>query len=194
MKRMVILLGVFCLFLLQIGNTYAVFESDAMGESKVKTAKWVIRVNDGDLGKSQTFNIDNLAFIGNDLVKEGKFAPNTEGYFDIVIDPRGTEVSLVYTLSFDFSGIGNDMIRISDIRELGGNELIRTGENSYTGIMEYKDILKGSNDYIRVSFEWINDDTNNSNDMESMLESKFGIPVLINVKQYLGEDIISYNG
>ena len=165
MKRMVILLGVFCLFLLQIGNTYAVFESDVMGESKVKTAKWVIRVNDGDLGKSQTFNIDNLAFIGNDLVKEGNL------------------------LTFD-----NEKIRISDIRELGGNELIRTGENSYTGIMEYKDILKGSNDYIRVSFEWINDDTNNSNDMESMLESKLGIPVLINVKQYLGEDIISYNG
>ena len=194
MKRMVILLGVFCLFLLQIGNTYAVFESDVMGESKVKTAKWVIRVNDGDLGKSQTFNIDNLAFIGNDLVKEGKFAPNTEGYFDIVIDAEEVEVSLRYDIEFDFSSLSIPGLVISSITELGGNTLVLTDKDTYSGVITLADMDSSTVNTVRVSISWQNDEANNEVDSSwGMVADKvISIPVNVKLTQYLGEELPVY--
>lgn len=65
-------------------------------------AKFYIQVNDGKLGEQETFNID-LGTIKNTI--NNKISPDSNGKFDIVINPDTTQVSLEYEIKIDLSDI-----------------------------------------------------------------------------------------
>lgn len=65
-------------------------------------AKFYIQVNDGKLGEQETFNID-LGTIENTI--NNKISPDSNGKFDIVINPDTTQVSLEYDIKIDLSNI-----------------------------------------------------------------------------------------
>lgn len=176
-----------------INDTYALFETDLTNSSQAKTAKWQVLINE-TLIDSQTENliIDKITILDNEytLTEENKIAPGCEGYFEIEIDPNGTEVSVKYDISFDFSNIKSGL-EVVNILESTGKELIKTGENTYSNIITYSEIKQNIKNNIRVNIRWNNDEENNESDsvLGTTKDSKLSIPVNITISQYLGENI-----
>ena len=86
----------------EITNTYGLFESNINMNADSKLATWNILINDTNIGKSETFTIDNFISEEDSTVASGKIAPGTSGYFNININPSTTQVSIRYDLTFDF--------------------------------------------------------------------------------------------
>ena len=78
-----------------IGNSFALFESDFTIDAGSTAGSWNILVNNVDItGSSGTFTVNNVNVTGNNHVVANKMAPGTSAYFDINIVPTGTDVSL----------------------------------------------------------------------------------------------------
>jgi len=176
-----------------INDTYALFETNLTNSSQTKTAKWQVLINE-TLIDSQTENliIDKITILDNEytLTDENKIAPGCEGYFEIEIDPNGTEVSVKYDISFDFSNVKNG-IEIVNISETTGKEIIKTGENTYSNVITQSESKQNIKNNIRVNIRWNNDEENNESDsaLGTIKNNKLSIPVNITITQYLGENI-----
>lgn len=82
-------------------------------------------------------------------------------------------------------------MKIKSIQEIENNEqLIKTGENTYTGIISLNDINNGIKHKIRVEIEWGDNEENSKNDTEIGMNHQLEIPIIFHATQYLGEDII----
>ena len=179
-------------------STYAIFESNVTGEIEVQKAKWIIHINNTDItnNTNKNFVIDNVEIQNSDRVEDGNIAPGLNGKFNIVIDPKDTDVSVRYDITFDLSSIEDTKIRINSIDEIEvGNTFIKTGENTYTGVISLDEIKQGIINDIQVEFSWEEDETTKKKDTEigSIPDNKISIPVSIKVTQYLGEEIEEYN-
>lgn len=176
-----------------IYDTYALLETDEMVSNDINTAKWNIKINDTLLGDTTSFVVDGIKIEENDYTKENKLAPGLTGYFDILIDPTDTDVSIKYTISFDFSNVPEG-IDVLGVAETSGDTLIETDKNTYTNVLTLDDIKKEIKNNIRVNFSWNNLEDNNIEDSKLGLiyNNKIEIPVKIEVLQYLGEEIKEY--
>ncbi len=176
-----------------IYDTYALLETDEIVSNDINTAKWNIKINDTLLGDTTSFVVDDIKIEENDYTKENKLAPGLTGYFDILIDPTDTDVSIKYTISFDFSNVPEG-IDVLGVAETSGDTLIETDKNTYTNVLTLDDIKKGIKNNIRVNFSWNNLEDNNIEDSKLGLiyNNKIEIPVKIEVLQYLGEEIKEY--
>lgn len=177
----------------EIRDAYGLFESEKNLTVEKSVAKWNVEINGVDVKTSEEFLIDSFHSEVNSRVVSGKIAPGGTGYFDIVIDPTDTQVSFRYDLSFDFSNLSESII-IERIEETLGNEILRTGENTYTNIFSLDDIENGVTNNIRVYLKWINIESNNDSDSSIGIQKNniLDIVTTINVEQYLGEEIIIY--
>lgn len=185
----------------QIANIFALFESEAEGGFTHSIAKWAITVNEVDIVNDQqlveTFEVEFN--IQNSGVASGKFSPGMTGYFEIIIEPKVTEVSVRYDIIIDdkeFKNTEIDLISVIKVEkdELTGDEieteLIKTDENTYTGIILLENITTGYFDDIKLVFKW--------NELEEEQEQEIGggsgklsleIPITVQVRQYLGENV-----
>lgn len=175
-----------------ITETYGLFETNNVMIVNSEIGKWNIYINETSATEG-TFVVDSITVMNNEKVKNGKIAPGTSGYFDIVIDPADTDVSIRYDISFDFSLI-LDSFFIKKIEEAGGVNLIQTDEFTYTNIIDLASIKEGATNTIRVYVEWINNEENNEQDSEvgQTKDNYINIPINILVSQYLGEEIQEY--
>ena len=116
LNRKVILLAAFlCVFLciLTLQDTYAKYTSAVNETTDISIARWRILVNDFDIrSNSTTENLITPVFSGNSNIASGVIAPTAEGYFDVVIDATGTDLSFAYTISVSNS----DDSPVSDIK------------------------------------------------------------------------------
>lgn len=116
LNRKVILLAAFlCVFLciLTLQDTYAKYTSAVNETTDISIARWRILVNDFDIrSNSTTENLITPVFAGNSNIASGVIAPTAEGYFDVVIDATGTDLSFAYTISVSNS----DDSPVSDIK------------------------------------------------------------------------------
>lgn len=179
-----------------IVDTYSLFESNHITTSSIDIAKWQVKINDDVVnGSSSTFSVDSINWESNGYVLEGKVAPGVNGYFDIIIDPNDTDVSLKYDISFDFSNLQEEQFVINDVVEVNGRTLVKTGENIYTGVILLEEIKNGIVSTIRVDLSWINDEANN--EIDSSLANVYGtsldIPVTVTLWQYNNEEIVEYS-
>jgi hypothetical protein len=194
-KKLILLslLTIFTFFLLV--STYGIFESNIFRDVDIDIAKWEIEINGSKLSESQkTFSIDDIIWTSNGSVLEGKIAPGVEGYFDILIDPKRTDVAIRYDVTYDMTMIEElSFLTITKIEELGSNELVLTNENTYTGIIDLEDISSKQSHVIRTHIKWEDKEENNYKDYEigTTIET-FEIPISINVSQYLGEELEEY--
>ncbi len=78
------------------------FESTAT----IKTARFNILVNDNMLGEEEKFDL--LLVSDSSNTYNNKLAPDSTGYFEIVINPSGTHVSVEYEVIFDISKINSE--------------------------------------------------------------------------------------
>lgn len=192
-----IILGIFGTFILTViiyefNASYGLFESNNNMIVNSEIGKWNVYV-DGSAATSGTFTVDSINIIDSSNVKEGRLAPSTMGYFDVVIDPRDTSVSVRYDITFDFSSVTGNF-SVTAIEEVNSGNLIRTGENTYTKVISLADIKNGTTNTVRVYVKWNNIEENNDVDsaIGSTKDNYINIPVTVIVSQYLGEVIEEY--
>ena len=145
----------YCLTLMQ--DTYAKYISSADATAGLTIARWNILVNTQDVKENSNFtNLIVPVFEGTTNIKEDVIAPTSEGYFDIVIDGTGTDVSYTYTLNIDYAD-GNDVDDLVITKyTIGEVNYVYTIGNNITD-----DVLVNATDKvtsIRFFVEW-NDDT-----------------------------------
>lgn len=199
LKKILIILILFMILFVayKLINTYAVFYSEGKGKIVQENATWTIYVNEINISSknSNQFNVDTFEIQENEHVAEGKIAPNTTGSFYIIIDPKNTNVSIKYDIQLDQSKITTDRVKITSIEEVKTqNNLIKTGENTYTGVIPLSSIEAGTTNKIKLTINWENDENNNEKDTSigTNANAKMSVPINVTVTQYLGETIEEY--
>jgi len=175
--------------------TYGIFESNIFRDVNMKIATWEVEINGTVVTNEQKkFNMEDIKWNNSENVLEGKVAPGMDGYFDIVIDPKNTDVSIRYDITYDIDYLNeiNTAFKVTKVEELNGYELVLTDKNTYTGIVD----LESNKIYtIRTYIKWEDNVEYNDNDYQlGTTTALFELPININVTQYLGEEIIEYKG
>lgn len=189
-KQLIIISSfLFLLLSLFILESYGLFETNVNVPVEQEIAKWQVLINGSALSEElSTFTIDEANWNYNPDVASGKAAPGSSAYFEILIDPSGTEVSIEYELILDFANLNNEMIYITNVSNQDNQALSLNEENSYVGVILLADVLANKTEKIRVDFVWENDESNNEIDSENI---EFGnlfleIPISIRLLQHLG--------
>lgn len=187
------LVSIFC-----FKEAYSLFESNRVNTSDLTIAKWRIKINDDVIsGSTSEFTVDEVNWQSSSNVKEGKVAPGMSGYFDITIDPNGTETSVQYDMTFDFSNLDSNQFQIDNIVEVDNKPIVRTGEFTYSNIITLDEIEDNETNTIRVYLTWVNDEDNNDKDSELGVvhNNTLEIPVSVDIKQHVnGETLTAYTG
>lgn len=190
----IVIMCVFALLIYKIIDIYAVFHSKVEANVELKNGIWNIKVNGTQIttGVETQFVVDQISTTENSHVKPGTLAPGLSGSFVISISPEDTNVSVRYDITLNQEELGNSNLKIKSIQEIENNyQLIKTGENMYTGIMPLEEIQNGIIHKIQMEVEWLDDGLNNENDTELGKDNTkpLQIPIAVHVIQYLGEEI-----
>lgn len=185
---------ILCIIIYEITRIYALFHSELDGNIEFKKGIWNIKVNNTDITKGTTteFEIDTINMDENSHVKSGKIAPGMKGDFKISINPQNTSVSVRYDISLNKEQLTNKSIRILSVEEKKqNNNLIKTDENTYTGVISVEDIKNNVTNEIVIGIEWVDDRENDNEDAKLGIveNSEIKIPITVHVCQYLGETI-----
>lgn len=192
MKRGFIVIGCL-LFLLILGFnvTYGLFESRKDFNSNMNVAKFNLFVNDTNIVDTKEFNINNITVLDNENVLNGKIAPGVSGYFDIVLNPMGSDVSIYYEVTLDLDNIDNDGIILEKIVS-DDNDLIRVGKYTYAGIFTLDEVKNNVTKSVKIYFSWENNDEV-LDDIKYADGLKCDISASVKASQYFGEDIAVYS-
>ena len=101
-KKIMLLIAFICLFLciITLQDTYAKYTSAVNETTDISIARWRILVNNFDIrSNSSTNNLITPVFAGNANIASGVIAPTATGYFDIVVDATGTDLSFNYNIN-----------------------------------------------------------------------------------------------
>lgn len=179
----------FTILTYQVLDSYGIFESNTQSDVSSNLAKWQILLNGSNVtGEVNTFNINSLNWEANTGVLSGKAAPGLSAYFEIIINPTGSEVSIEYEITLDFLGLENDEIYLTSIKDHNGTPLTQIDTNKYSGIIYLADILLEEVETIRVDLIWDNDELNNEVDSEFVGQTNpmIDIPISVKLSQYTG--------
>ena len=194
MKKLLTLTFFAILTFLLLVVTYGVFQSKVVRGTSIKIAAWVVQVNDGIVSSEEKkFTIHDIVWNTSSNVLEGKVAPGIDGYFDIVIDPNNTDVSIRYDIENDIDYLKNinTSFEVYKVEELNNNDLLLTDKDTYTGLITLDNSVSHT---IRTYVKWQDIEENNESDYITSTENaNFEIPVNVIVSQYTGEEIVEYN-
>ena len=188
MKKVFIIIG--CIFLgltiFECASSLAVFETNVDVENDLDIANFHIFVNDYDLGVNNTFYIDDITYTNNEGVSEGKFAPGVTGEFILEIDPKDTEVSVLYELNIQMDE-RYPQIKLDSVEGIDGTMLTKK-DDIYSNIITLDDITNGKTNKIKVVFSWEDNEENNESDSTLGLDGTGVMEIPINIKfnQYMG--------
>lgn len=204
MKRTYIILGIIMLIFTfyQIATSYAKYIAEATAVVEKQAGAWAIKVNDTDISNSNsetTFNVDNLIFPESAFVAENKLAPGANGYFEIVIDSTGSSVAVRYdvTLVVDNLNIIDSIRFTKACIVVDGEEveegIIKTGDNTYSGVISLEDVTNEVQTTLRFYIGWEELENGQGDIADTELglikDISTNIPVDVVVTQYLGEPI-----
>lgn len=136
-------------------TTLAKYEMSAEGHTKITLADWKISLN----GKEITNNNDTLTDLITlkDSNNSSKIKPGQTGYFDIEINPTGTEVSFMYKVSLDLTNSilpkGLKITKYSLDENITKNDLPLDNSISNTVLLDNKEIFT-SEDIQKIRFYW----------------------------------------
>lgn len=176
--------------------TYGIFESNVLQGATIDIAVWEVLINDSVVtNENKTFEIDDIIWNGSENVLNGKVAPGMDGYFDIVINPGNTDVSIRYDIVYDIEYLNqiNKAFKVTNVEEINDNNLILTDKYTYTGVINLEDINSSKKHVVRTYVKWEDMLENGENDyMVGISDVTFQIPIDVEVVQYLGEEIEEY--
>lgn len=187
-----------CFTIYKIVSTYALLESKIQKNIKADIGKWSIKINSEDIATNATkeFVMDRFQISQSPYTKENKIAPGMNGVFEIEINPQDTQVSIRYDITIDESKLTNKAIKLNEVIETNNNNtIVKTAENTYTGVILLKEIDSSYSDIVQISFDWENIEENSMNDIEigSVYDNNIKIPITVQFSQYLGENIQEFN-
>lgn len=172
--------------LCMINETYAKYVSTATNTTSSSIARWKVVVNNDDITLGSTSNnLITPIFPGTSDIAANVIAPNSEGYFDIVLDCSDIDVSFKYTITVN----PNPSSPVSELVATGyminGGERIEFGSSpTIENHVSYSSLEKTVN--IRVFVLW-NDDLElmtNAEDTDATVNNQKGmLDVTINVIQ-----------
>ena len=206
MKRTYTLLGIIMLIFTfyQIATSYAKYIAEATAVVEKQAGAWAIKVNNTDISNSNsetTFNVDNLIFPESAFVAENKLAPGANGYFEIVIDSTGSSVAVRYdvTLVVDNLNIIDSIRFTKACIVVDGEEveegIIKTGDNTYSGVISLEDVTNEVQTTLRFYIGWEELENGQGDIADTELglikDISTNIPVDVVVTQYLGEPIVA---
>lgn len=171
-----------CLFFIE--DTYAKYITSTNESASMNIARWRILVNNKDIRENSTTNaVITPIFNGNDNINGGIIAPNSEGYFDLIIDATEADVSFKYKIeiSVNQNSPVKDLITTKYIID-NGNEIPLERDNAtIENTVLHKDNTKPIN--IRVYIKW--DDSNEAtmdNDADTEATKQVDNPAKMDVK------------
>lgn len=175
---------IFLTFLLIFSSTFARYTAKIEGNPKTETATWKIQVNNNEISEGETLtnSITLVPEITTQTTTNNKLAPGQNGYFDIIINPQGTEVAVQYEINIDTTNLpkGIDLTKYT-IQEDNVEENI--SNNKITGeidLNKLQQLEESDSKTIRIYWEW----NKNSADMPVGGEG-YQIIAEVNLKQKL---------
>lgn len=146
-----------------VNYTFSRYTATSESTATIKTARFNIAVNQNMLVEEEKFNLLLVSNTGNTY--NNKLAPDSTGYFEIVIDPSGTHVSLEYEVIFDISNMVNEgkMVVLTGYSLDKGTSIIQMPEDSkIAGEILLDGTVFTSDDAVtlRVYWQWQQDLTN----------------------------------
>lgn len=144
-------------------NSFARYVATTENTPKMEVASWKIHVNGNNISKNDVdentlSNIISLVPNGNGNTTDNKLAPGQSGYFDIIINPEGTEVALEYTITIDKSNIPEAIVLNS--YEIVEDGLTQNFTEDYTvsGTIDLVDnteqLTENESKTVRIKWEW----------------------------------------
>ena len=196
--RIILYIGVLVLVVTSIyfiSETYAVFETLGSGTADFSIGSWVINLNNIDISSGETvsFSINSFNYSDSSHIANGVIAPGRSGYFDLILDPGGTDVSVRYDIVLDMEQqYANNITYYVTATDA---TTIRTGVNTYSGIIDLDSIDDGDTARLRIVVDWVDNASYNSSDTALGLtnNASISIPAQITIVQYLGESIQEYS-
>ena len=186
MKRILTILFIIMLFItiIQFRSTYALYRTQKTEEMQLKLGVWSVKVNETDLSSGAADLIlditeDHLYFEESEDIDSNYIGPGSIGYFDMLIDPTNTEVSIKYGVQMNDwakikisdselelpTPIPMEIIGIEEVF-IKDSEIDTTTEHSthfdeetksVFGIIPLSVIEAGYKAKVRVKFKWIFD-------------------------------------
>lgn len=182
------------LFYLYSNGTYTAYETETNGKITPGIAKWNISVDGFKVTSSdvQTIGLSNITWNSSNAVN-GKALPGSTGTAKAIIDPMDTDVAIKYTFEIiDKSVDDTKFLKVTNIND-NGNNLIRVGENVYTGIFSLDDIKNKVKKELVLDVEWpLGEDVDPTS--EEVNSSVNFLVINFTVEQYKGEAIVPYSG
>ena len=163
-----------------IKGTFALFETNATSSSDLSVGKWKIMLNGDDVSFKENISLDNFVYADNAHVESGYFAPGVDATFDIVIDARYSDVSVIYEFTIDDSDLEEHPNITYSITNLNNNEVIES--NSYTNKILLSDASRITT--LRFSLSWDDIEDYDSNDTE-LINGEIALSIDANFKQYI---------
>ncbi len=189
---MVLIFG--SLYYLYSKGTYTAYETLTNGRITPNIAKWNISVDGFKIttGEVQTVGLSNIVWNSSNAVN-GKALPGSTGTAKAIIDPMDTDVAIKYTFEIiDKSVDDTKFLKVTNIND-NGNNLIRVGENVYTGIFSLDDIKNKVKKELVLDVEWpLGEDVDPTS--EEVNSSVNFLVINFTVEQYKGEAIVPYSG
>lgn len=105
-KRWINFLSMYLIFVFFVLSNFTLsrYSGKTEATTTLKVAKFSAKVNQEDVQEKKEFTL-NLSQNLNSL--NNKLTPDSEGYFDIEINPEGAQVSLDFELIFDMAELKN---------------------------------------------------------------------------------------
>lgn len=182
------------LYYLYSKGTYTAYETLTNGKITPNMAKWNISVDGFKVTSSdvQTIGLSNITWNSSNAVN-GKALPGSTGTVKITIDPLDTDVAIKYTFEIIDKNVDDTkFLKVTNIND-NGNNLIRVGENVYTGIFSLDDIKNKVKKELVLDVEWpLGEDVDPTS--EEVNSSVNFLVINFTVEQYKGEAIVPYSG
>lgn len=179
--------------------SFARYAADWNGGLNTAIAQWKIKVNGVALTASSEaggFPVELIPYPDTDIIPEhpDKIKAGQKGYFDIVIDPTGTEVSFSYSVSVDTekSRLPSSMT-IDGCTVTVGERVVKQAEfkDGAKPIVDDDAILPDGGIFaeknsVTVRFDWTWADSVADDDFDEF--GDYGIAVSVSVLQYIGDE------
>lgn len=160
-----------------VNETYAKYVTSTNATTSTSIARWKILVNNDDITLGTTSdNLISPVFPGTDDIAPNVLAPNTEGYFDLILDGSNVDVTFSYTITISNNTNSPVQEMVATRYLMDGIEYNFSGANSQiTGTIELSDPDKIRN--IRVYVKW--DDSlnimSNAEDTDTTTDNQKGM-------------------
>ena len=183
-KSLLLYLLVFAFFL--FSTSFSRYLNNTNSSFEVDIANWYIKINGIEIDQNtSTISNEMDLIVTENESQDGKIRPGQKGYFDIVIDPKYTEVSLKYKITLDTSELPDGI----DLTSYSLNDLELANLMPQNDVLEGMILLDGKDSLedvdkktYRIYWEWISQET----PMES-LANNYKVKANIEVEQLINE-------